>query len=213
MKLIRLSAIGALCLLALSGRPAQARVFVGVGIGIPVWGPPCYGWRPYYAPYYYYPPPVVYAAPPPVTVVQPAPVTVVQPAQPAATTLQPVPATQTTAGSSPEPPLVQPAAVNTRQNAIDGWMQRLSHPDEAVRSEAALQLGRMRAQRAVDALTATLAGDRSPAVRETAARALGLIGSPQALAALQRAAQSDSDRDVRRSAQFSVEIIQANQQR
>jgi HEAT repeat protein len=62
----------------------------------------------------------------------------------------------------------------------------------------------------VDPLAATLAGDRSPAVRDAAARALGLIASPQALPALERAAQADADRDVRRSAQFAVEVIQAN---
>jgi hypothetical protein len=48
-------------------QPAQARIFIGVGVGVPVYYPP-----PYYAypPPYYYPPPVVYAppvmAPPPV---------------------------------------------------------------------------------------------------------------------------------------------------
>ena len=38
-----------------------------------------------------------------------------------------------------------------------------------------------------------------------------LIGSPRSLTALTHAAQADADRDVRRSAQFAVEVIQANQ--
>jgi HEAT repeat protein len=71
-----------------------------------------------------------------------------------------------------------------------------------------MQLGRLRAQRAIDPLAATLAGDKSAAVRDAAARALGLIGSPKALPALRRAAQLDADKDVRRSAQFSVEVVQ-----
>jgi hypothetical protein len=219
MKWLRLSAVSVLCLLALSSRPAQARVFVGVGIGLPVWGPPCYGWRPYYyrpyyyAPYYYAPPPVVVAQPAPVTVVQPAPVTVVQPSQPAATALQPVPVTQSTSASSPEPPLVRAASADSRQTAVSGWLQRLSHSDDAVRSEAAIELGRMKARRAVDPLAATLAGDRSPAVREAAARALGLIGSPQALTALQHAALADNDNNVRHIAQFAADVIQSNQRR
>ncbi|HEX5270930.1 MAG TPA: HEAT repeat domain-containing protein, partial [Gemmataceae bacterium] len=66
------------------------------------------------------------------------------------------------------------------------------------------------ADRAVDALTTTLAGDGSAEVREAAARALGLIGSPRALAALQRAAQGDADRDVRNSARFAADVIQTN---
>jgi HEAT repeat protein len=90
-------------------------------------------------------------------------------------------------------------------------LQLLTNPSEQARSDAVLKLGRLKVQRAVDPLAATLAGDASPAVRETAARALGLIGSPRALAALCHAAQADADRDVRRSAQFAVEIIQTNQ--
>ncbi len=60
--------------IALHASPAQARVFVGVGIGAPFyWGPG------YYAPYYYgppvvyAPPPVVYSAPPQVSYSAPPP--------------------------------------------------------------------------------------------------------------------------------------------
>jgi HEAT repeat protein len=76
-----------------------------------------------------------------------------------------------------------------------------------------MSLGRLKAERAVDPLAATLAGDRSPAVRDAAARALGLVGSPRGLTALKYAAQADSDRDVRHSAQFAVEIIQSRMKR
>lgn len=197
------SALGLLGLLLVAGA-AQARVFVGVGIGIPVWGPPCcgWGWRAYYyAPVIYTPPPVVYT-PPPVVVTQPAPTII----QPAPTVIQSPPATSA-APANPVPPTA--VSVSSPQVEIEGWLQRLSHPDEGVRREAALQLGRLRAAQAVDPLAATLAGDRSPTVREAAARALGMIGSPQALPALERAAQADPDRDVRYSAQFAVDIIQS----
>jgi hypothetical protein len=52
------------CLLA-SGA-SSARVVVGVGIGVPIWGP---GYYPHgYYPPAYYPPPPVYYSPPPVYV-------------------------------------------------------------------------------------------------------------------------------------------------
>jgi HEAT repeat protein len=92
---------------------------------------------------------------------------------------------------------------------VERNLQLLSDPDERNRAAAAIQLGRMRSQRAIDPLAATLAGDRSANVRETAARALGIIGSAKALPALQNAALNDSDRDVRHSAQFAVEIVQS----
>ncbi|HUH83188.1 MAG TPA: hypothetical protein VLX85_01185, partial [Stellaceae bacterium] len=49
---------------------AQARVFVGIGVGVPFY--------PYYPPAYYYPPPVVYV-PPPVYAAPAAPAYVQQP--------------------------------------------------------------------------------------------------------------------------------------
>ncbi len=56
----------------LAAAPAQARVFVGVGVPLPYFGPPAYYYPPppvYYAP----PPPVYYAPPPPVTYAPPGP--------------------------------------------------------------------------------------------------------------------------------------------
>jgi HEAT repeat protein len=86
----------------------------------------------------------------------------------------------------------------------------LSSPDERVRAEAMVQLGRLKAPRAVEPLTQALGSDRSPLVREAAARGLGLIAAPSSLPALQRAAQSDDDRDVRHSAAFAAEVIRAS---
>jgi hypothetical protein len=62
----RITVALALCaaLIGLASSPAQARVFVG--IGIPFYGP---GFYP--PPYYYPPPPPVYYAPPPPTVYAP----------------------------------------------------------------------------------------------------------------------------------------------
>jgi hypothetical protein len=62
----RITVALALCaaLAGLAADPAQARVFVG--IGIPFYGP---GFYP--APYYYPPPPVYYAPPPPVVYAPP----------------------------------------------------------------------------------------------------------------------------------------------
>jgi hypothetical protein len=216
---------------------AWSSVRIGVGIGIPgpCWGYP-YCYRPYY-PVYVAPAPVVVAAPAPVVVAQPA--AVVQPvpavqsnASPAAPTSPPlpttpapppVPAEETAPAPRPAPtgatlqPVAAPAQLQpvsqthdaARQAEITRNLQLLADPDEGVRMNAVIQLGRLKAHRAIDPIAATLAGDRSPAVREAAARSLGLIGVPKGLPALQRAARMDGDHDVRRSAQFSIEIIQA----
>jgi hypothetical protein len=188
---------------------------IGVRIGVPVYcGPRFCGGYYYYGGYPYYPYPVVapapiYVQPAPVAVVQPAPVTVVQPAQPAPA--QPAPAAATRQYEAAP----APSEVHSTDNrpATDAQLRQLADPSETVRAEAALQLGRSGAQRAIDPLAATLAGDHSPQVREAAARALGLIGSVKGLTALKSAAQSDSDRDVRKSAQFSIEVIQATLRR
>ena len=67
-----LAALGLLTLgLAAFTHPAQARVFVGIGVPLPYFGPPAYYPPPpaYYPPpppyYYAPPPPVMYASPPP----------------------------------------------------------------------------------------------------------------------------------------------------
>jgi hypothetical protein len=196
-------ACGALVLLGAWAAPASARwvVGVGIGIGVPVYAGPRY-YYPYYSYYPYYPAPVVVqpAYPPPV-VVQSAPA-------PASA----VPAPAPTAPAAPElvpPPTLKPVATD-RSADIDRRVQHLSNPDAQARADAAIELGRMKAERAVDALTTMLGGDNSATVREASARALGLIGSARALPALQRAAQADADRDVRNSARFAAEVIQAN---
>lgn len=86
-RLCLMAFICALGLTALAPRPADARVFVSVGVGGgccygPGWGYPYY--RPYYYPGYYapayYPPPVVYAAPQTVVYAPPPAVTYAAPA-------------------------------------------------------------------------------------------------------------------------------------
>ena len=192
MKMIRKLILSGFVFLGISAVPAYAggHWAVGVNIGFP--GPffPCYSpW--YYRPYpvYYYPPPVI---------VQPAPVYQAVPvAQPVYAPPAPVPATS------------HAAPVNSQQPEIDRNIYQLADASDRVRSESALQLGRLRATQAIDPLAATLAGDRSPLVREAAARALGLIGSSKALPALQQAAQADADPTVRHSAEFSMDVIHA----
>ncbi len=200
---------------------------LGISIGVPLYPYPYPYARPYYpaygyyAPYgypYYYPaPPVtVVSVPPAPVVLQPAPV-VVQQARP--TTVVPV---ATVAGPAVGPPpsiassnapaagtIVQ-ASNGASAARVETLLPKLGDAQEHVRRDAAMDLGRLKAAKAVDALVKMLSSDSSPAAREAAARALGLIASPQSLTALIQAAQVDQDRDVRHSAQFSVEIIRSN---
>jgi hypothetical protein len=164
--------------------------------------PAPYYYHPYWEtpyPYYYYRPYPVYVAPSPV-IVQPAPVYSAFPAV--------QPSRSSPAEAVPAPGAAQSAAWAT--DAVDTQLQSLQSPDDRVRADAAVQLGRQKAARAVQPLSQLLAGDRSASVREAAARGLGLIGSADALPALQRAAQADEDRDVRHSAQFAAEVVRSN---
>jgi HEAT repeats len=179
---------------------------IGINLGVPFYGgygyggygP--YGYRPY--PYYYYRPYAVYV-PPPAVIVRPA--VVLQ----SAPVLQP--AYSSPVESAPPPLAVQ--QTDARQDGAEQQLQLLNSPEDRVRADAAVQLGRLKAARAVQPLTQMLNGDRSALVREAAARALGLIDAPAALPALQRAAQADDDRDVRHSAQFAAEGIRSNMPR
>jgi hypothetical protein len=200
MKLFRRFTLVCLALFALPATPAWGGHFaIGFNIGVPVFYRPYYPCYPYYG--YYYRPYPVYFAPPPV-VIQPTPVVQQDPVtQPVAQPVYPAPAPQPTTTYSP------PA--NGNRPTIEAHLQRLSDANEQVRSESALQLGRLRAAEAIDPLAATLAGDSNPKVREAAARALGLIGSSKALPALQQASQVDSDPTVRHSAEFSIDVIHA----
>lgn len=196
----------ALILAALPWSAAQAHV--GIGIGVNLGAPYYYG--PYYNPYpyYYYNQYPVYAAPPTV-VIQSAPVVQTAPAvRPSySSPAEAVPA-PTPLPSGITPQSVQPASL--RQDAVREQMQLLNQADDRVRAEAAVELGRMKATRAVQPLMQTLAGDRSASVREAAARALGLIADTATLPALQHAAQADDDPNVRHSAQFAAEVIRSN---
>jgi HEAT repeat protein len=198
----------ALLVLGTRAGTASAHWRIGIGIGFPIYaGPyPCY---PYY-PYYYPAPVVVQAAP---VVVQAAPVAAPPlAAAPAPTNSAPTAAPTATA-RAPEPapaPALRPVATDDRQAAIDARLAHLANPRPQAWADAAMDLGRMKADQAVGTLTQMLANDTDPAVREATARALGLIGSARALPALQQAAQADADRDVRTSARFAVDVIQAN---
>lgn len=99
---------------------------------------------------------------------------------------------------------------NQSSPQVDALVRQLSQSSETARRDAAIQLGRMKASSAVDALVNILAKDTSPIAREGAARALGLIESRTSLSSLIYAAQADDDREVRRSAQFAVEAIRSN---
>jgi hypothetical protein len=192
----------------------------GISIGVPIYPYP-YA-RPYYPGYGYYAPygyPYYYGVPP-VTVVGAAPAPagpyVAQQAPPA--TVLPVPtaagpaigpAPSIASTSAPAATIVQ--ASNTESaSRVATLLPQLNNAQEHVRRDAAMDLGRLKSAKAVDALVKMLASDSSPVAREAAARALGLIAAPQSLTALIRAAQVDDDRDVRHSAQFSVEIIRTN---
>jgi hypothetical protein len=202
---------GSLLLLGMTGTPAQAHWGVGVHIGIPIFFPPCGYYRPY--PVYYAPAPVYYQPAP--VYVQPAPV-YVQPAPAPAAALPPAtssqPSTQSAQATAPTvtPTTARAQAPDDRQTEITNNLEHLRNPDEQARADAVTRLGRLKALRAVDPLAATLAGDPSVKVREAAAKALGLIGSPKSLPALQRAAKNDADHDVRHTAQFAIELVEAN---
>jgi hypothetical protein len=205
MLFVRTVTLAGLALLAALPAPAQAgrgSWSIGFRFAAPVYPRPYCGC---YVPYYYYRPYPVVLEPAPVYV-QPAPVVV----QPVYTTASP------TVASAPQPAVsrasaaAQPPALDQRQLDAEHYLRQLAHPDERARSEAVLQLGRLKLRRAVDPLAATLAGDGSPAVREATARALGLIGSPKGLPALRRAVQVDADLQVRHSAQFAIDVIEVN---
>ena len=128
--------------------------------------------------------------------------------------VRPVPVPQAVVTRRPTtdepPPATVVRSASPQQTDFGRYIQQLFDQEERVRSDAALELGRLKAQQAVDPLCTLVATDRSPLVRDAAARALGLIGSPRGLTALQNAAQADPDRDVRRSAQFSAEVIRTS---
>ena len=167
--------LAGLVLLALPCGSVQAGPFVGVYVGGPYY-------RPYYGGYYYYYRPVVplYVAPPPPVVVQPGPIISTTPIPPGSSPyIQPAPETV---------PL--PRVLETRGDEIDRLVGQLSNPDDKVRADVAMQLGRMKARRAEDALERVLVADRSPDVRDAAARALGLLGMQASVPALQRAGRT-----------------------
>lgn len=176
---------------------------IGIGVGVPYYRPYCrpyyYGYGPY--PYYYGPAPYlvapapIYAGPPPIVVASPEP--------------PPPPPRAVPALPAPQPiPNLEPAGSVSQAGPFEQYLQRLSDKDERMRLDAVIQLGRLKSERAIDPLAASLSGDRSPAVREAAAKALALIGSRKALPALTYSAKVDTDATVRSTSQFAAEILQ-----
>lgn len=202
---------------------SRAGVYVGIGVPGPYYRPYYrhgyrYGYRPYgygYGGVYIAPPPVIVGAPP---VVVPQPVVV----QPGYTPASPPP-TQTPAPLPPPAPVTQAATATTPDVMptgaiaaavdVDSCVRQLQSGDEQIRSTALVNLGKLKAERAVGPMVKALNSDRSPRVREAAARGLGLIASPSSLSALQYAAQADDDTQVRHSAAFAVEVIRGNTRR
>jgi hypothetical protein len=181
---------------AVLGQETRAGWSVGVTIGAPYCHHRCH---PPFAVYRPYP---IYVRPAPVFV---QPVTVVEPVE----VYQPVPVVRPVAPSTSRSVLPPPSPVESNED-VERYQRQMQSAEPRERAEAIMQLGRLRAPGAREALTAALNNDRSPLVRETAARALGLFGSPDSLDALQRAAQTDEDREVRRSASYAAEVIRAN---
>ena len=212
-----LFALAVFMVLGVSPLAQQAQAWGGVriGIGIPLYfgpGPYYYGGYPYY-----YPP--TYVAPAPQVIYQTAPTNVAYPPAPGPNEAIPTPPTKSpapgpisqNAAPAPLPSVTNVTTVSNQASPqVDALVQQLSQTSETARRDAALQLGRMKANNAVNVLVTVLAKDSSPIAREGAARALGLIASPTSLNALIYAAQADDDREVRHSAQFAVEVIRSN---
>lgn len=210
MRRMRTVCVFALVMALAPWSAAQASVRIGLGLGI---GIPLFGYAPaYYAPYpVYVPPPVVYAAPP--VYYQPPPVCQAAPTYQPSYTPAPAPAPAPQAVATPAPERLAPLAVtpvSVSATEVDTALQQLAAGDDRGRAAAAVQLGRLHADRAVAPLMRALGQDPSPTVREAAARGLGLIAAPASLTALERAAGADDDRDVRHSASFAAEIIRSN---
>ena len=180
-----------LMLLGLSPLTQQAQAWssVRIGIGIPLYvgpGPYYYGYpyRYYYPPAYVVPAPaVVYQTPPPAVVVPPA-VNRSEPI-PVAPTPQPDgPSGRVTPSAAPLPPVTNVIPLSNQSSPqVDGLVRQLSQTSATARRDTALQLGRLKATSAADALADMLAKDTSPIARDGAARALGLIASPASLKA------------------------------
>ena len=85
---------------------------------------------------------------------------------------------------------------------VEDVLARLDDPDEDVRREAALALGRIGSAEAVDALLERLTDPESD-IKTAAAAALGMIKDPRALGPLMEAL-GNSDREIRRAAALAL---------
>lgn len=222
MSLLRKLIFAAVLVVCCPWNTSQAGVYFGIG-GPAYYRPYGYyhrgwgwGYGGFYRPYGFgmvVAPPVVVGAPPVVVqqpvITQPTYTPPPPPPQQAPAPL-PMPTPTTTAAAPNALEVVPTAAVGNTRADFDTSLQQLRSGDEQTRADAAVNLGRIRAEQAVGPLVKALNSDSSPKVREAAARGLGLIGSSSALSALQYAAQADNDREVRHSAGFAYETIRGN---
>src|SRR5438105_2152556 len=111
------------------------RIGIGIGLGFPYY-------RPYYPYYYGYPYGYPYVVPGPV--VYQAPPVVVQSGPVVGTT--PTPSYSSPTFSAPEPNQLHPVNPNI-QVSFDFHLARLSNPDEALRRESVMELGRSKNER------------------------------------------------------------------
>ena len=98
--------------------------------------------------------------------------------------------------------------VRLGNGAASDLIAALEHADPHVRHAAAMTLGVLRADEAIDALEKTLLSGKDSVVRSQAAIALRQIGQQRALAALRRAHAEDSSRDVRHQAELTVYALE-----
>ncbi len=91
----------------------------------------------------------------------------------------------------------------TSDRVIDAFITAMADPEPSVRRQAARALGRVRDERAREALAGTLTSDSDAEVREAAAWALGRARSQQAAAALAMALD-DEAADVRQQAAWAL---------
>ncbi len=85
------------------------------------------------------------------------------------------------------------------ERVIQAFISAMADPEASVRRQAARALGRVRGERALDALASALGADSDAEVRSAAARALGRARRSEAAVAL-AGALDDADAEVRRQA-------------
>ena len=96
------------------------------------------------------------------------------------------------------------------ERVVQAFISAMADPDASVRRQAARALGRVRGERALDALARALGADSDADVRSAAARALGRARRSEAAAAL-AGALDDADAEVRRQAAWALGNIRSRE--